>query len=227
MLSAVSRLLASNLLSRRLPSAALLLVYVVTAAGVPIPVGSVARTGESYPCADHACGCPDAEHCWRSCCCFTLAERFDWAREHHVRPPEYAIAAAQNAGLDLCWLGIESDKHHDDDGCPYCANKKIVAVTLPPCCQAKMKSCCDHGAHGCCEQEHKQNKSTSGDSIVAWRALGCHGQSMNWLAAVPSLLVPPSDLSCDLPRVAWLGASVSDTAKCVPFSPSVPPPECA
>ncbi len=112
MLSAVSRYLATIFLSRRSLSATLLLVYVVTAAGVPIPVGGIAHTGELYPCASHACGCPDAEHCWRSCCCFTLAERFDWAREHNVRPPEYAIAAAKNAGVDLCWLGIESVKHH-------------------------------------------------------------------------------------------------------------------
>src|SRR5882757_8124810 len=141
MLSAVSRYLATIFLSRRSLSATLLLVYVVTAAGVPIPVGGMAHTGELYPCSSHACGCPDAEHCWRSCCCFTLAERFDWAREHKVRPPEYAIAAAKTTGIDLCWLGIETAKHHNDLG-PHCASK-VVASTLPPCCQARATSCCD------------------------------------------------------------------------------------
>ncbi len=227
MLSAISRLLATIFLSRRSLSAALLLVYVVTAAGVPIPVVGVAHTDELYPCASHACGCPDAEHCWRSCCCFTLAERFDWAREHKVRPPEYAVAAAKNAGIDLCWLGIESAKHHDGDGCPYCANKKLVAKTLPPCCQAKVKSCCEHATHACCRQESKQQQNAAGDHIVAWRALACHGQSMNWLAAVPSLIVPASNLSYGLPRISWLGAATSDTVSCIPTSPSVPPPECA
>jgi hypothetical protein len=225
MLSAVSRYLATIFLSRRSLSATLLLVYVVTAAGVPIPVGGIAHTGELYPCASHACGCPDAEHCWRSCCCFTLAERFDWAREHNVRPPEYAIAAAKDAGVDLCWLGIESVKHLDD-GCPYCA-RKVVAVTLPSCCQTKGKSCCEHSAHACCQNEQKQNKKSDGDYIVAWRALACHGQSMNWLAAVPSLIVPASNVSYGLPRITWLGAAVSDTASCIPSFPSVPPPECA
>src|SRR6478672_3896646 len=151
MLPRVGRLLAAIFFGRRPLSAALLLVYVVTAAGVPIPVARVAHTGELYPCADHACGCPDAEHCWRACCCFTLAERFDWARQHQVRPPEYAIAAAKSAGIDLCWLGIESVKHQDES-CPHCA-AKLAASTVPPCCQSKEKSCCDHRAHTCCEEQ--------------------------------------------------------------------------
>src|SRR3954470_456778 len=99
--STISRLWAS-FFARRTVSAAILAVYVVTAAGVPIPTGGHFASDEAYPCASHACGCPSAEQCWRSCCCFTLAERFEWAREHSVRPPDFAIAAAQTAGLDLC-----------------------------------------------------------------------------------------------------------------------------
>jgi hypothetical protein len=223
--SRISRLLATTFISRRSLSAALLFVYVLTAAGVPISVGGVAHTGGLYPCASHACGCPDAEHCWRSCCCFTLTERFDWAREHNVRPPEYAIAAAKHAGIDLCWLGIESPKHNDGR-CPHCAGK-IVTAGLPPCCQTKTKSCCDHAAPACCQNEQKKSNKSGGDYIVAWRALGCHGQSMNWLAAVPSLIVPASTLSYGLPRISWLGAAVSDVASGFPTSPNVPPPECA
>ena len=62
------------------------------------------KSGEMFPCMDCPCGCNSAEQCWRSCCCHTLAERMDWAREHGVRPPEYAIDEARRQRIDLCWL---------------------------------------------------------------------------------------------------------------------------
>src|SRR3954447_10580110 len=84
---------------------ALLAVYIVTAAGVPLPAGHAAhKSGELYPCSDCECGCASAEQCWRSCCCHSMAERMAWARVHGVRPPEFAIAEARRARIDLVWL---------------------------------------------------------------------------------------------------------------------------
>src|SRR6185503_5404577 len=103
MFSRIGHLLITCLFGRRSVGAALLTAYVLTASGVPLPTPSMPHTDEHYPCAGGACGCTSAEHCWRSCCCHTLAERFAWAREHNVRPPEYAIAAAKVAGVDLAW----------------------------------------------------------------------------------------------------------------------------
>src|SRR5436190_14983308 len=92
-------------LHRRLISAALAAMYIVTAAGIPLPAGNLARkSGELFPCSDDGCGCASAEQCWRSCCCHSLAERFEWAREHKVRPPEFAIDEARRTGVDLAWL---------------------------------------------------------------------------------------------------------------------------
>src|SRR5262249_1134203 len=89
---------------RRCANAALLAIYLVTAAGVPLPTARSAKSAERFPCESCPCGCDSAEHCWRSCCCHTLAERMDWARENGVRPPEYAIADARSAGINLAWL---------------------------------------------------------------------------------------------------------------------------
>src|SRR5690242_4754077 len=90
---------------RRTARLALLVGYAITAAGVPLPAGNVAhKSGEFFPCSDCACGCASAEQCWRSCCCHSLAERMAWARVHGVRPPEYAIAEARRARIDLAWL---------------------------------------------------------------------------------------------------------------------------
>ncbi len=80
-------------------------MYVITAAGVPLPGGNLAKkSGEMFPCMDCPCGCNSAEQCWRSCCCHSLAERMDWAHDHGVRPPEYAIDEARRQRIDLCWL---------------------------------------------------------------------------------------------------------------------------
>src|SRR5215813_11066218 len=91
-------------LRRRFVSAMLAAVYLITAAGVPLPVGHVAHTTEFYPCSNCECGCASAEQCWRSCCCHSLAERMAWARVHGVRPPDYAIAEARRTRIDLAWL---------------------------------------------------------------------------------------------------------------------------
>jgi hypothetical protein len=63
--------------------------------------------------------------------------------------------------------------------------------------------------------------------IVAWRALACNGQSMNWLAAVPTLIVARPEMSHEQPLVAWLGPAISETANYLSEDPGVPPPERA
>ena len=130
---------------RRSVSAALLAVYAVTAAGVPLPGGVPPKqTNERYPCEHCQCGCRSAEQCWRSCCCRTLAERFEWARENNVRPPDYAIDAAMLAGMDLSWLGIKSGKSCVV-ACPACCSHSSDA-RRPGCCRSHA-SCCARASH--------------------------------------------------------------------------------
>src|SRR5687768_6896601 len=106
-----ARSLYGRLAPRRCASALLLVTYALTAAGVPLPLSSrPAKSGELFPCAASQCGCDSAERCWRSCCCHTLAERLAWARRHGVRPPEFVIAKARNAGLEIAWLDSAAAK---------------------------------------------------------------------------------------------------------------------
>lgn len=227
MLRLLRHLLVGHTHHRRLLSAALLTAYVVTASGIPLPLGGHAHTDELYPCSDCACGCASAEQCWRSCCCHTLAERFAWAREHGVRPPEYAIAEAQLAGLDLAWMGLPKVASACNTAKSTCCTQSAAAPT-PACCQKKAATCCAHATSSCCAQPHEEPKqSPATHQIVAWRALACHGQSMNWLAAVPTLIVVRPDFSHDLPIIAWLGPATSETAECLVVDLDVPPPERA
>ena len=43
------------------------------------------------------------------------------------------------------------------------------------------------------------------DHIVAWQAMKCRGDSLNWLAATPALIPMHVEPSHELPLIAWLG----------------------
>lgn len=220
--------LGLKLAFRRGTSGLLLATFVVTAAGIPLPsAGRLLKNGELYPCMTSGCGCDSAERCWRSCCCHTLTERLAWARKQGVRPPAFAIAKAKRAGAELSWLADKDDKNG--------------AVKTKSCCVAKATNparCTEHivnvpatTGRACCAVGHDKQAEPAGRNvaqhIVAWQALKCGGQSMNWLAAVPTLLLARPKFSHQLPLVARLGPALSETACCVSDDPAVPPPERA
>jgi hypothetical protein len=190
----------------------LLAAFSVTAAGVPMPAGRVAtKSDELYPCAASACGCKSAERCWRSCCCHSLAERFAWARNNNVRPPEFAIAEARRAGLDLAWLDRDS----------------VDALCVKPasCCAKKIAAAkCAHGS--CCSEQKDQPASDKAiQHVIGWRALECQGHSAGWVAAVPTLVMTGCDLAGELSVVDWLGPALSERALSSFDLPAIPPPE--
>jgi hypothetical protein len=202
----ISQLCDSSLeLRRRYARALLLALYVTTAAGIPLPAARSAKSGERFPCESCPCGCDSAEHCWRSCCCHTLAERIDWARENGVRPPEFVIAQARAENINLAWLGGR--------GAPSTAPKS--------CCVAHAddtKPRCPH-----CARHH--DKTTG--QFVAWQALGCHGQSANWIYTVPTMIVVRLELTDQSPVVAWLRPPSFGFANRIADDLVVPPPERA
>jgi hypothetical protein len=134
-------------LGRRCASGSLLAMYVLAAAGVPLPAGNMSlKSGEMFPCMNCPCGCNSAEQCWRSCCCHTLAERMDWAREHGVRPPDYAIDEARRQRIDLCWL-----------------DEPAASQAVKTCCAAKP----GHGKPCCCCRHDDAVSSCGKRSLVA------------------------------------------------------------
>jgi hypothetical protein len=71
-------------------SVGLALVSFTTTIGFPLPATNVKNHSIPFPCQDHACGCQSAEQCWRHCCCFTVEDRWAWAKARGVEPPAYA-----------------------------------------------------------------------------------------------------------------------------------------
>src|SRR5690349_3339169 len=76
-----------------------LLGYLAAVIGYPMPAGGRKVSSRPFPCQDHACGCVDADQCWRNCCCFTPAEKLAWAVAHHVTPPADAELEADEPQL--------------------------------------------------------------------------------------------------------------------------------
>jgi hypothetical protein len=203
---------------RRSISAMLAVMYIVTAAGTPLPAGRLARkSGELFPCSDSACGCASAEKCWRSCCCHSLAERMAWAREHGVRPPEFAIAAAQRARIDLAWLVEPTGAASKSLSASCCARQ--LRADAPTCCHAKKACCSDHH-----EQQPSESKS---NRVIGWKVLNCQGHSSNWLAAVPTLISVNCSRPDAIPLIEWLGPALSEHADRASDLPAIPPPRRA
>lgn len=225
-----SRKLLRRGIGRRCLCALLLSAYVVTASGIPLPLPNRAgKLAEAFPCAANACGCASAERCWRSCCCHTLTERIAWARRHGVRPPAFAVAKARAAGINLAWLDGSTDSATPKANC--CVAQSSAGKT---CCAAELVAAASATEkRSCCSQRQDVTAVDSwapanrGNRIIGLRALACRGQALDWLAAVPTLIVPPHELLDDLPLVERRSPASSEVAEGLSDSPDVPPPEVA
>jgi hypothetical protein len=142
-----------------------------------------------------------------------LAERIAWARRHGVRPPDFAIAQARAAGIELSLVADTCNAKEPTAGC--CAEEMLAAKP----------NCCADG-HVAVRAE-EATRADEANHLVAWRALACRGLAMQWLAAVPTLIMPPNELLNDLPLVERRAPVVSEVADGVSDSPDVPPPEVA
>lgn len=72
-----------------------LLGQLIALVGLPLPNASAKDLTSPFPCQHRACGCMSAADCWKSCCCFSAAERVGWAREHGVEPPAALVKEAE------------------------------------------------------------------------------------------------------------------------------------
>ena len=93
-------------LSRRHRHAAvsvlLLGAMALTLVGMPILPSVDKDTSIPFPCQYHACGCRDADACWKSCCCMTRAEKLAWAARNKVLVPGYAVQTLAKPFKSCC-----------------------------------------------------------------------------------------------------------------------------
>jgi hypothetical protein len=126
---------------RTVIAAATVAAVAACAVGVPLPNRTFKPSSERYPCENHPCGCVDAEHCWRDCCCMTNAAKLAWAEVAGVTPPAYVVAAAAHEAE-----GDAPGHEHRDGDSPQLAAGGCCSSTSKKCC-GEARSCCRGKAH--------------------------------------------------------------------------------
>ena len=170
---------------------------------LPTPAPSVAdasKPSPPYPCQDHRCGCRDADHCWRSCCCMSREEKFAWAVAHSVTPPAsfYADTRTHHAPRDVAPAGDQPAR-----ACCAHAHRAPLAAVQP----AKRSS----------------NRGSKRVGVTLIDALKCHGQSLNWVLATPATMRPQVSAHLFQPQLA--GAFVPADRAAGPVDSCLSPPE--
>lgn len=167
---------------RRAVAAGVLAAVACCAVGVPLPAVVVKPHDERYPCEHHACGCADAEACWRDCCCMSQGEKLAWAKRAGVTPPDYVVAAA---GCEAADELRASGAGRGDQGEPA------------GCCVAEKRSC-----RSCCDRSHDKGEAATEAArahrpgiriVLLHAALKCRGLTMNVSLLPPSLPAAASD----------------------------------
>jgi hypothetical protein len=156
-------------------------MYLVIAAGVPLPMAATVEKdlSQPFPCMNSPCGCQNAEQCWTSCCCHTPAERLAWAISHGVTPPACLIAAAKNAS-------------ESKSAAASCCSKKTACCSTKNSCCAKSSHSCDYSTADCNDadhdhDEHNHARPTANRTVILIHALGCQGHGTDWLAGFVAL----------------------------------------
>jgi hypothetical protein len=213
-----------NNLWRRLTSGLLLVAYVATCAGVvPFPASVFTRKGgQPFLCQDHPCGCATAEDCWRHCCCFTAEERWAWARENNIEPPEYAERpSAENWSTARLRDRTENeDVVHSD--CTHCQ----ASVKQNACCEPSTQtSCCRH--ESAAKEDHSASTTSVPRAPVLLSAWRCQGLSTVWLSTGAVMPIVPS--ATWVPYESCVGSIADSDSRpaLLPFVPPDPPPRQA
>src|SRR5687767_4937393 len=72
--------------------------FLAATVGVPVINPWVSPLGKDlsqpFPCQHSACGCQNAEACWRGCCCLSNRQQLAWAKDHGVKAPTYVAEQA-------------------------------------------------------------------------------------------------------------------------------------
>ena len=177
--------------------------------GAPLPEHHAKDRSIPYPCMDHACGCMNAEQCWRGCCCCTLEEKLAWARKNGVSPPAFALAHSE-----VC-----EHEHHD------CLASKYEATS--ECCECERTK---SEKKSCCQQSRAvKDRNMEDKSPVRWMtgimALRCQ-EDHGWIILACFLLINVSEMTAASVQVPLLEQVLmrDETGSSQSQLPAVPPP---
>lgn len=183
--------------------------------GFPLPQAKdLPAASTRFPCEKHRCGCATAEHCWRSCCCMSKAEKLAWAERNDVAPPDYLLAASDDA---------EQAEVH------ACCSRSREADDPPARREVAERGCCAPPAES---DPHEEPAAAEATPQFAWvygiQAQHCQGLATIWVVA-GAVLPPPPPVAApvDLSPPIWLSPPRICRWQSVSRNPDVPPPRCA
>jgi hypothetical protein len=160
-----------------------LAAFLTATLGFPLPPPSPKDRSRPFPCQDHACGCQSAEECWQHCCCFTAAERWAWAREHHAEPPAYAERPAAGGDGGCCHT----------DGRAACCSDHGARKARRPSSSPWLAGVAAMHCHGQASLWLAAGAVTPPPPLVTWRPYLRPGAWLSYPAADPPAvsLLPP------------------------------------
>lgn len=201
-------------LIRRLVSLALLLG--VCASFFPLPLPGVPApkkdTSQPFPCQDRSCGCSTADQCWKSCCCFSNAEKLVWAKKKQVKVPEYVFQAAIQELKTLA----DSVSGSTESDAKMCSLADAVQKHSDSCCSTSPQQ--EKPA-----RSRQPEESSGGRTVIAAEFLKCKGQGHYWNSLPWTILPDASEPALNVAPIAWeVPSSISLHARTP--EPPVPPP---
>ena len=167
--------------------------------GVPLPVRVEKSAVEPYPCQNCACGCANAEMCWRNCCCFSNEQKIAWASKNGVTPPAYVLAATKK---------------------PDCCKSNSSLATC--CCSKPKKSCCQKQTSTA--SKNIGNSKPVISNVIILQALRCHGLT-SLLTSLPPVVISDGDEIDFHPIPAGTVFIVASHYVFPLFGPDSPPPQ--
>jgi hypothetical protein len=199
-------------LRRRLTASLALVAYLAASVGFPLPLLPAKSDGTPFPCQGHVCGCQSAEECWRHCCCYTAAERWAWARQHHVQPPAYAEPPTPTPSL-----GWNTPRQRD------LARAASPAPTACPCCAVKQRQTAGATDRSAAHQNARPTPEPA-PRCGSLAPLRCRGVSTMW-ASTGAVLVPlrPFSWSVFLVPVGRLTSADFRAPRLAALPPDPPP----
>jgi hypothetical protein len=106
-----------------------LLGQLIAVVGLPLPPASAKDVSSPFPCQQRACGCMTASDCWKSCCCFTAAQRVQWAREHDAEVPAELVEDVE----EECASCVTPEEEDSES----CCTKQTIPPGKPKAAAAK------------------------------------------------------------------------------------------
>lgn len=194
-----------------------LLAYMLTALGIPLPAAPPTKDRrQPFPCQDRACGCQNAEECWRHCCCFSPEERLAWAEARGITPPAYAEKPATSG-----WHSVrQRDQAGGTDspaGCCRCCQAKVYSARPSLTVESFLTP-----SNRC-----RPSSSTSPQTprwVCGLSVLRCQGLTTLW-SATGAVLPPPTPFAWqrECPFVGRVAVAMVHQTVCS-FAPPIPPP---